>query len=377
MSIVLWLRRIAATPFVPLLFIMLLVGGVLTAVTVPVTDEATVKGWVEETGIYENATDVAVDTVFQHTNQTLEDGNDTRSATDVLAVATTEEELKEIASRVFPPSWIRRQVEGAVDAVYAFLKDETDTVEITVNVSSRHDEAQEELTVLFQEQFSELPPCENGNTTLDAGTLEEFNLFEAECRPPGVPLSVVNTTIANASASIPLPESQTITSEDWAISAEDLGRVQTAFTVAEYAPLIFLLAALLFTLLIHVTRPGTTWRASGVTWMAAGALLVVAGGVALTQFDAVFGYATAQLPGLPEAALALVQNLVQVIYRDIVTNVLLVGLALIFIGSVFTFHARYRALLTALRDRLNRSTAEEDTADDRALAPGSGEERSP
>ena len=101
--------------------------------------------------------------------------------------------MKKRGERVFSPEWIRQQVEGNIDRVYAYLWGRTDGLVVKVDLEDRQDEARAAVAEVFKGMVSALPPCGAGVV----GDYFEFDVFGAVCLPRNLDRAQIEGIIDN------------------------------------------------------------------------------------------------------------------------------------------------------------------------------------
>lgn len=133
----------------------------------------TIKGWLNNSGMYNKIVPEVsrLATIQQKQENAL--------------VQITAEDITEAAKVAFPADTLRSDAERVVDAFYAWLKGDTDSIDFTVDFSGRQTVFAELMTAKLEEKINNLPAC----TTTGRFTVQAFDPFKADCKPKNVDLT--------------------------------------------------------------------------------------------------------------------------------------------------------------------------------------------
>ncbi len=117
-------------------------------------------------------------------------------------VSFTQEEISTVVKETMPQSWVQEQLEILIYEIAAYAKGETDTVDLTLDLTDRKEDAVDALTALAEQKlrdvFYTLPTCSMTVFLQQVSTVAAGNI--PSCRPSGISyddfLSAVDIDIA-------------------------------------------------------------------------------------------------------------------------------------------------------------------------------------
>lgn len=150
-------------------------------------DRDVVKGWLEESNLY----DKAVDVVLEGVHSAAEEQKSGEIPLD-------DPQIKAIASEAFSPDFLKQNIEQVVDGMYAWLDGETASPEFRVDLSAAKQKLAVGISQYAVNRAQALPACtaEQSREVLASG---EYDILNATCLPAGVD---VNAVAANLQSEI-------------------------------------------------------------------------------------------------------------------------------------------------------------------------------
>lgn len=247
------IRWMFAVPLVGILLTFFAVTTTGSAVFLVFNESEAPKKWIAESGFYENAVDIGIKTFFTYTEEEAgtRDGND--SLEDLDRGALNKELVRRQVNNVFPPEWIREQVETVIDSVYAFLSGDTDSLRVRIDFSGREETARSALGNVFKERVASLPPCPENVI----GSLKTLDLFSMTCLPQNLERTALNRYIDSTLANVrPFyePSFGLVQFEKEAI--DGVIPILRIITVTPHILLFFAASAFLFIALVYMLIPG-------------------------------------------------------------------------------------------------------------------------
>lgn len=257
------LRWILATPLMVLTTVVVAVGILGTSLSVLLADAETPKRWLTTSGVYEQGVDIAFDATLANQRRAYEESPDEGVEADrptfdealkdqILSL----EEARQTLHEVVTPEYLQQQVEAAIDALYAYLRGETETPEIVVDVVPLRDRGRAALGTFLKSRVAALPTCAPGIIL----SVEQIQIFEKDaCLPLGTDLALVDTVIDQEIQNLPLFTQDTIALSDL---GDEAGTGQAPplelnrfFGLLRAVPYLFALLLLLLVSLLMVLVP--------------------------------------------------------------------------------------------------------------------------
>ncbi len=140
-----------------------------------------VKNWLSESDTYKNSLQSFLELL------NTSSGPNAESAADKLGgnQSISQSKITTAVVEAIDPAFLRDQVEGGIDGLYAWLKGETQTPQFSVSLAGRHSAMIESLTNTLYDELKDRPLCAN------ASNLNTDNLLEANCQIPRAELRVL------------------------------------------------------------------------------------------------------------------------------------------------------------------------------------------
>lgn len=155
--------------FILLITVILLplVIGVYSAVGSP----DNLKVWIDDSGIYENIVDIAIDEGIAKAGEgSIERG-----------FAVSEDEARTSLKSILEPEWLKKNVETVLDGTYLWITGESETPDFTLDLGDRKDKVGEALRTLVHAKVEALEVCGP-----EVEITEGFDPFKANCLPVDV-----------------------------------------------------------------------------------------------------------------------------------------------------------------------------------------------
>jgi hypothetical protein len=270
-------------------------------------DSATIKQWLDDSGVYSNIVDEVskLATIQQKQESSL--------------VQITSEDIQSTAQQVFTPDTLQSDMENVVDGFYGWFRGETTGPEFSVDFSGRQAAFASAMTLKLEQKINALPECTNTGRF----TIQAFDPFKAECRPKNIDL-----TEELASFEKELAESKDILpqisySGDDVVIHEGTEKVRLAsawpwvpqaFKGLLFGPwvvaLLTLIAGLTLIFMSTTRRKGARRFASGLLFT--GVILILSGFFLRPAFERLNGWSTQSLGGQA----SFTQNIIDPIFRE-------------------------------------------------------------
>lgn len=283
----------------------------MTATTVAaffsLRDPATVKQWLDDSGVYSNIVDEVskLATIQQKQESSL--------------VQITSEDIQSTAKQVFTPETLESDMESVIDGFYDWFRGETTGPVFTVDFSGRQAAFAKAMTVKLEQKINALPECTNTGRF----TVQAFDPFKAECRPKNVDLTEELSSFEKE-----LAESKDIlpkvsyTGDDVTVhDGTETVRVASAWPWVPqaykgliYGPwviaLLTLISAVVLIFFSTSRRKGARRFASGLLFT--GVILILSGFFLRPAFEKLNGWSTKSLGGQA----SFTQNIIDPIFRE-------------------------------------------------------------
>lgn len=332
-------RWFFASILILVLFMLLIVSAFATSVSIQITQEENLKKVIKETGIYEQAVPLAVDTVLGQVQGSVEETGQEISREDILGDFITEEEIKKSLSQAFPPEWIQSQAEGLVGQVYAYVRGDQDDIAIELDLSEREDEIKNAFASIYKSRVDALPDC----GYYIGVSMENFDFQNAECWPSDISREQAHDLIDAEVQNLPfVGQTQTIYLSQLG-DGFDGNPARRIFFFATFAPvLLWAIALVLVSILFALVpdkKPKSVAQAS--LWGAAGAMLLVSIVAARANSDSVFTKLQdrANIDIDPQFGVFIKQAFLAV-YNNLFGWMLIFAASYIFIAGIFVLLAR-------------------------------------
>lgn len=244
-------RTLISIPISLLLFVLLILSIILFPLVLKITSPDSFKSWLNDSHLYEKVPDLAVDIFMQKNKATIEGAGMPSDIKSLSKNLISEEELRKSLKELFPPEWLRIQVETNVDGFYTYLNGGPE-FQPKMDLVERKSEAQNILSKIFKNKINSLPLCSLSVNV----SLEDFDLFNASCWPQNIPKSSAYAMVDSLVSKLPLLE------QDWMNiknsnnqSNEHLERFRKAFQFWPYALMILFIILFILTILIYLLVP--------------------------------------------------------------------------------------------------------------------------
>lgn len=296
---------------------------ILTAVGT-IRNPETPKAWLNEADIYSRASDAGVAYLLGKIS-----GQD-----DLLKNIASTDDIYAAAGDIFPEEWIRETFEKNIDGLYGFLRDETKTLALNIDLAGRQEAARKALGEIFKKKLATLPVCGLDNKSINP---ESFDLFSADCRPAAVPLTEAEALIDKGVASLaPIPEGQI---EIPAKAAANLEPLKLAFGIFPKALWIvfglFLLISGLGLFFLGGRFGGWAW---GMIPAIIGAAAIFGSTLAPAAGDIIWEkYIAAKFGGFPAETASLVRDLFSAAVSGLAKTIMANGIIAAAAGFIFIF----------------------------------------
>lgn len=193
-----------------------------------VTQSETVKGALNDSGIY----DTLVDNVLDQS----EEAGDPQEAS---RLPLEREEVRAVTKEVFSPELLRSSSETVIDGTYRWLEGKSDKPDLRLDFTSTKADIATKLNSYLRGRVATLPACTNS-----AQLSASMDLFTITCKPPGVNLEPeINRITQEFSTSDNFLPDPVITADDLTLNAN--GQKVPAYQQLEYLPAMFQAARLL------------------------------------------------------------------------------------------------------------------------------------
>lgn len=252
-------RWLIAFPLTLIVTALVAAAILITTASLLLSDADNPKFWIASSGIYTEGVDVAFDVALErqrdaHEATAGEMPGEQPSFDEVLAMQPIPpEDARRALKDVVTPVYVQEQVEGVIDAFYAFARRETPEPNVRIDVAPIRERGRDALGSIFKARVSGLPEC----TADQAANVEEMDIFsEDACLPPGIEREQVNAMIDAELDKLPLIEQDILTLDDIPdVDREAFARVPFLFGLMRAAPAILALVLLVLTLLLLLLVP--------------------------------------------------------------------------------------------------------------------------
>lgn len=186
-----------------LLGLCLLIGAGAAAFHFTLAKPTTVKTIIRDSGTYEALNNTAVSTISDQKDQ-------------VSSIPLNSPAIQAIAKQAFSTNLLQKTVEGTLDSTYKWLDGDTDTLNLSLDISASKQTFITGVGDYVQNRLTALPAC----TTAKQSAVNT-DVFTATCVPPGV-----NIAAERASLESQLTSNQNVSSDlnwDQATTAQSDG----------------------------------------------------------------------------------------------------------------------------------------------------------
>lgn len=181
-----WLLSII---FGMILSLIVLISPLAISISTTISNRETLKGWVNQSGIYQNTDELAIQFIKEQARSSSEN-QDLDKAEEIIA----QHHLEEIVKDVLTPAFSQNIIEGAIDGAYDYLEGKTEGIVIKADKEKVQDAflqilvAQSGLEYDSVDQIRNLPTC----TPAQEENLEDgFESIEDACLPEGLVLDQI------------------------------------------------------------------------------------------------------------------------------------------------------------------------------------------
>jgi hypothetical protein len=370
--------RWAISIFIVIFLIVLILAGIPSiAVTRSASSRDTVKTWLEESGIYDNAVDtiagfigimmeqdeesIPSDTEEEELYEEGETGNEgipQNEAQEQLQEELTDpsSETTERLGSIFTPEKIREIANDAIDGLYDWFEGKTSKPRIMIQLADDPEELIDILIFGLDEKLASLPPCDP-----DVNPQENFNPFEAQCLPEGYGTADMEQFFEENKDSEEfgqLEENAVISTEDMNITPETTEKVQNIYWVVKNTYLIVIGAYVLTVLLLLLLIPDfpAKLHVIGITSLISAGLVLIGSYFSTFLYDYLWQNLEDQIPaeqlGVMESTIG---SLTEVAMADILDQVRIWSIGVMIFG---VFLVTIGVIVSLLQNRRNRSFEE-------------------
>lgn len=324
-----FLRYSFAVLLVILTFLILLAGIPTLSVTSRVTNRSTLHQWVKESRVTDGIVDKAIKTGLTRSN----DAPELKKLLEEIDNPNTE--LGQLKNSVLTQEKIDNAITTLINAGYDWFEGKTNKPTFEIQLVKDNAEMNKLVTAGFKIKFESLPECEGVVASLD-----NFDPLEANCRPKGLKSSIVETFIAahqNDPEFKKLSDQTKLTSDTITIDQKVTDQVQRAYRFASRAILIWagtvlILLCLISLLLFDAKR---ALFVNGIALVIVSFLWLIAGWVLSVQRTNITRLAIEQTKKSKVSDfMPVVESLITVIYKDIISRLLLVSGTILVIGII-------------------------------------------
>jgi hypothetical protein len=335
------LRIVANSLAVFFLALLTFAAIIVITITSNLTQRDTVKHWVDDAGLYDNAVDGLLILASEEANnsndepdnpvdKTDDSGSDEEESVPIEVALGQDilsaEQVEKVLHDVISPEFLQQQFEGLLDGGYNWLEGKSSEPIFEFDLSSRTDVLINSLTEEVMAQSLQLPACSPSQIT------QNFDPFNAVCLPPGVNADVIASTFKlqlgdEGNEGIPT-EDLNFTNEDIDFNQEDLDKIPPVYALAQQLPSLF--GIVIFVLMASVLLTSKTImrgiRKNGVVLLVVG-LVSWIGWYILSRFIKSFDVPADDIP----------QELVDKILRPIIDT---------FSGAIVSTGSRISVVVT-------------------------------
>ncbi|MBN1617957.1 hypothetical protein JW887_01270 [Candidatus Dojkabacteria bacterium] len=211
------------------------------------------------------------------TTQSQDTTNNTNIYPEIIFSQLTREdsETRRTFEQFMKKELLKRATEKVIDAFYDYFEGKTRQPEFEINLIDSKETLTNILKAAVNDKFDEIPVC-----NLDYTTTNEFNPFEAECRPENITDKDVDDFIAQFLTDEKYNEiyaTTTIKSENLNIPKKETENIKVIFTTLKAIPVYTFVVTILFASLIIVTTPTfkTKFSRLGGTLLTSGIILTL------------------------------------------------------------------------------------------------------
>jgi len=331
------IRSIASLPIFVVLLLILIAGSVSAVTLNLVSNSSNTKDWIEKTGLYDDAPDLMVDFAFSKINS-ISNELEISGNRDPLRGLLSQDELREKIRVAFPPEWIKETVEEVIDSTYSALNNPGSIEGISIDLSDREETIREVLADVFKAKVSTLVPCAKDIE----GTVEEFDLINAECLPQNIQKEDLFIKIDTEIGTLNVLSQNNIDK----IEINGVENIEKPLSLNRFSSIlpitlsVFIIIALILHIVLYLLFPGKKGKlvVFSALWGTTGALLLLIGFCLLLLFSVLYdSYIFSLIPAEASLAEPFIEKILFSIRSEIGERLIIIGLVFGILSS-FTMY---------------------------------------
>ena len=315
------------------LFLYILIGIPLAAITTLAIERELVKNVLKASGIYEQGIELTLETM---SNQIEQDN----SPNAYLESHEVKAELEEALEETIPPEKLEEHANTVIDAFYDWFEGKSQFPSFRIVLFEDEEAFASVLTSGLRSRLDSLPECEQ-----DITPKEDFNPFEASCIPQGLDTNEIEQELDNITEFEDFDdvvENTTISADSISITTETTDAVQSGYNMLTKVPVFMFVGYIGLVLILLLLIPGSTnaFFTVGITSVIASLIVLAATFFTPEINDFVITTGVDQVPAEAEALISNIASplsleLITILTSDIrlyTSFVLFIGIALIAAG---------------------------------------------
>ena len=283
-------RSLLSTLLVLILFIIVLVGIPLSAISQVVTNRESMKSIVAQEEILSTVLNTGIDVITQNIEQSDTGAEISFEFTD------PESDFRQQIEDLISTDTLEEGLITVIDAFYDWFEGKVDTPEFSIQLTEDAEGLAELLTQGMKEKLEELPECVEGQESIDTD-----NPLDLECIPADFDIDSIDDLFSENEDGPELDnllDSATLSSDMLNITPKITEDVQLIFSILEMMPIIIsaMYVALVLILLALISKVSRTFTIAGVTTLIPSILLFISSISSGRIIQATQNYADQRLP---------------------------------------------------------------------------------